>query len=131
MKHLKLIPIIFIFALVSSVIVSCTKKSDKKGNTGTGTTDLQVYVLDANSAAVSNASVKLYLTEEARDAESGDVGSYITGEKGIAYFGNLPVNTYYVNVIKNDGNGITTTGKADTGAPLTFGEQSAVTVFLQ
>ncbi len=128
MNKLRLLPVL-LFALLVVLVTSC-KKEDDKLNGGTGNTDLQVYVFNANSTPTSGAIVSLYTSQADRDAGTSLVNSGVTGQKGFVYFSDLPTFTYYVSVSYNNGATIKT-GKSDTGVPIKEKEQSALTVVLE
>lgn len=130
MKQLNYFSLIILLFVASFGVVSCKKNSEKRDGVGTGTTDLQVYVLNSESNLVSGAVVNLYTSESARDAESGAIKTYVTSGNGIGYFGDLEVLKYYVSVRKTFENGDVKIGKSDTGISIKEKEESAITITL-
>jgi hypothetical protein len=128
MNKIRLVSILT-FALLVVLISSC-KKSTHDPSGGTGNTDLQVYVLDSSQQVVQGALVTLYLSASDRDAATNVAYTQVTGTSGFIYFSKISATTYYVSVIKHSGN-TTKTGTADTGIPIKYQEQTALTVVLQ
>lgn len=76
----------------------------------TGTLKVEVTVcfpqqnpLCDNRKPVSNASIFLYETEEARKNEEPVFAKRITGDNGIATFGSIDPGVYYVSTVSNFG----------------------------
>ncbi len=129
MNKLRLLPIL-IFGLLAVFVVSC-KKRDENPTTGTGNTDLQVYVVNSSEAPIVGASVNLYTSLSDRDAGTNPANTSLTGAKGFAYFSELAPATYYVTVVKDYGSGVVKTDSGDTGVPIKEKEQSAITIVLE
>ncbi|MCS6823450.1 MAG: carboxypeptidase-like regulatory domain-containing protein [Cytophagaceae bacterium] len=109
-----------------AIIVSC-KKNKGDDIFETGTTDLQVYVVDAANKTITGANVRIFESSADRDANTNPVKESATGEKGFAYFANLKQKIYYIRVSNSDGSKV---ALSSTQAPLKEKKQTSVTVTL-
>jgi hypothetical protein len=129
MNKLRFVPVL-VFSLVIILVVSCKKNKDNV-NGGTGNTDLQVYAVDSTEKPIQGAVVSIYYSQADRDAGTNSINSSLTGTEGFVYFSNIGAVLYYVSVVKHYDSGVTKTAKGDTGVPIKYQGQTALTVVLK